>query len=45
MMKNIFEEPYIEVLKFSVLDVLTESTEDPVADGNDEGFTQDWEQP
>lgn len=42
-MKNLFEEPYIEVLKFSVLDVLTESTEDPVTDGDNEGTTVPWE--
>ena len=41
-MKNIFEEPYIEVLKFSVLDVLTESTEDPVDAGNKDDFTEEW---
>ena len=42
-MKNIFEEPYIEVLKFSVLDVLTESTEDPVTDEGKLGTEVDWE--
>lgn len=39
-MKNIFEEPYIEVLKFSVLDVLTAS-EDVVEDTG-EGTEVDW---
>lgn len=40
-MKNIFEEPYIEVLKFSVLDVLTAS-EDLVEDTGD-GTLVEWE--
>ena len=39
-MKNIFEEPYIEVLKFSVLDVLTAS-EDVVEDTG-EGTVEEW---
>lgn len=40
-MKNIFEEPYIEVLKFSVLDVLTAS-EDVVTDNEEEGTVEEW---
>ncbi len=39
-MKNLFEEPYIEVLKFSVLDVLTAS-EDVVTDEGD-GTDVEW---
>lgn len=42
-MKNIFEEPYIEVLKFSVLDVLTASAdEDVVTDNGEEGTVEEW---
>lgn len=42
-MKNIFEEPYIEVLKFSVLDVLTASAdEDVVTDNGETGDNVDW---
>ena len=40
-MKNIFEEPYIEILKFSVSDVLTAS-EDLVEDTGD-GTLVEWE--
>lgn len=40
-MKNIFEEPYIEVLKFSVLDVLTAS-EDVVTDNGEVGTEVPW---
>ena len=42
-MKNIFEEPYIEVLKFSVLDVLTAS-ENEVTDGGVSGTDVPWEE-
>ena len=42
-MKNIFEEPYIEVLKFSVLDVLTASP-DLVTDGGGEVTDVPWEE-
>ena len=40
-MKNIFEEPYIEVLKFSVSDVLTAS-ENVVTDNGEEGTVEEW---
>ena len=40
-MKNIFEEPYIEVLKFSVLDVLTAS--DDLVEDTGDGTLVEWE--
>ena len=43
-MKNLFEKPYIDVIKFSVLDVLTTSSvgEEGVTDDNDSGNSEDW---
>ena len=40
-MKNIFEEPYIEVLKFSVLDVLTASED--LVEVTGDGTLVEWE--
>lgn len=40
-MKNLFEKPYIDVIKFSVLDVLTNSptgSENETTDDNESGY-------
>lgn len=43
-MKNLFKEPYIEILKLSVIDVIaTSGTEDPVTDDG-ENNGEVWEQ-
>lgn len=43
-MKNLFETPYIEVVKFpaDVLTTVFESNENSATDGDNPGETEDW---